>query len=150
MAAPPGEQLLLNIRIGRSEHRQLVTGMHVVADIMCSMCNTKLGWKYVDAAEAAQKYKVGKFILEKERVITKRHWDDVSSDTEELQATTPEKRSGKFDETPEEDEVEFDSDDEVECDDIFAGVWDPEVARRRRSRRKIQREPVDEVDYNSD
>ncbi|CRK35816.1 hypothetical protein BN1708_016471, partial [Verticillium longisporum] len=37
----------------------LVTGWHVVADITCAVCHAKLGWKYVDAREEAQKYKVG-------------------------------------------------------------------------------------------
>ncbi|OIW23520.1 yippee-like protein, partial [Coniochaeta ligniaria NRRL 30616] len=55
---------LLNIKIGSRENRQLVTGAHVVADISCAVCGTKVGWKYVQATEAAQKYKEGKFILE--------------------------------------------------------------------------------------
>ncbi|KAJ2968928.1 hypothetical protein NQ176_g8933 [Zarea fungicola] len=50
---------LLNIRIGRLESRQLVTGWHVVADIFCNLCSKKLGWKYVDAKDASQKYKLG-------------------------------------------------------------------------------------------
>ncbi|KAK1700226.1 Yippee/Mis18, partial [Colletotrichum godetiae] len=73
LIAPTGS--LANVRIGKCENRQLVTGWHVVADITCVLCNAKLGWKYVDAKELSQKYKVGKFILEVERVVPFRSWE---------------------------------------------------------------------------
>lgn len=71
---------LVNITVGRPEPRNLVTGAHVVADINCTTCGVKIGWKYVDAREQAQKYKVGKFILETERVVLLRTWEDVPAD----------------------------------------------------------------------
>lgn len=37
----------VNVTAGHPEHRVLMTGMHVVADITCSSCGTELGWKYV-------------------------------------------------------------------------------------------------------
>ncbi|KXH60056.1 hypothetical protein CNYM01_07851 [Colletotrichum nymphaeae SA-01] len=74
---------LANVRIGKCENRQLVTGWHVVADITCVLCSAKLGWKYVDAKELSQKYKVGKFILEVERVVPFRSWEDVVDVQEE-------------------------------------------------------------------
>ncbi|KAK0721058.1 yippee zinc-binding/DNA-binding /Mis18, centromere assembly-domain-containing protein [Lasiosphaeris hirsuta] len=112
---------LVNIRVGRAENRQLVTGAHVVADIWCVVCSTKIGWKYVDAREAAQKYKVGKFILETQRVVTQHSWDDITDD---------------------DGVIVFDSEDEDECDDIFAGVWDPDVvAKRRRGKVTNMRRP---------
>ncbi|CAD6444332.1 34696e2f-a8a8-4c3a-bcd1-656244ec77ca [Sclerotinia trifoliorum] len=58
---------LANIRVGRPVNRELLTGHHVVADVNCMVCNTLLGWKYVDARELGQKYKIGKFILETKR-----------------------------------------------------------------------------------
>ncbi|KPM42031.1 hypothetical protein AK830_g4540 [Neonectria ditissima] len=122
--APPASQTLLNIRIGRSENRQLVTGWHVVADINCSSCATKLGWKYVDAKEQGQKYKVGKFILETERVVTQRIWEDVPVDQRGDTSVVGEQDDG---------EIVFDSDDDDECEDVFAGVWDAEAVGRRRS-----------------
>lgn len=73
----------MNITVGRPEPRNLVTGAHVVADINCSTCGVKIGWKYVDAREQAQKYKVGKFILETERVMLFRSWEDVQPGDEE-------------------------------------------------------------------
>ena len=36
----------------------LITGLHTVADIFCTVCNTNLGWKYEAAFEEGQKYKV--------------------------------------------------------------------------------------------
>jgi hypothetical protein len=54
-SAPGTSPLLLNVRIGKNENRQLVTGWHVVADITCGTCSINLGWKYVDAKEQSQK-----------------------------------------------------------------------------------------------
>lgn len=171
---------LVNVAVGSPEKRSLVTGMHVVADITCATCGVKIGWKYVDAREQAQKYKVGKFILETERVALHRTWEDapaggpggeggaprahfysssapaesfgggrrasglgarrkVSCSSEEAGLAD----GGELGEEDEEDgsldqsdgEVMFDSEDEDECEDIFAGTWDAAtVARRRGSR----------------
>ncbi|KAF5596932.1 yippee family protein [Fusarium subglutinans] len=129
--APPAAQTLSNIRVGKSENRQLVTGWHVVADINCGSCSTKLGWKYVDAKEQGQKYKVGKFILEMERVVTYRSWEDAI-DENVAETATPGKDG-------EEEDIEFDSDDDDECEDIFAGTWDPEVVEERRRRMMSRR-----------
>jgi hypothetical protein len=151
--APPAEQDLANVRVGRNENRQLVTGWHVVADISCTMCSSKLGWKYVDAKEPSQKYKVGKFILETERVMTHRQWGDVLVETVDLSLEDEKDdrhrrfRDDDAEEQQEEDdndEIEFDSGNDDECEDIFAGTWDAETVARRRSsvgvRRKSQPE----------
>lgn len=101
----------------------------MVADITCGTCSSKLGWKYVDAKEQSQKYKVGKFILETERVMTHRSWEDacVPEMEEPEESLEPARESGG------EEEVVFDSDDEDECDDIFAGTWNAETVAKRRS-----------------
>ncbi|KAK2021136.1 yippee-domain-containing protein, partial [Colletotrichum zoysiae] len=108
-------------------NRQLVTGWHVVADITCVLCSAKLGWKYVDAKELSQKYKVGKFILEVERVVPFRSWEDAPAGG----------RGISQDDGEEEEEVDvvFDSEDEDDLEDLFSGNWDPEVVAKRRSRR---------------
>ncbi|KAL2130951.1 hypothetical protein VTI74DRAFT_5734 [Chaetomium olivicolor] len=119
---------LVNVKVGKAEKRELVTGQHIVADISCVTCGTVVGWKYVDAREPEQRYKVGKFILETRRVVGSHSWEDM---------VVPETDEGHPDDQRDDcnDAVVFDSDDEDECDDIFAGVWDPEVvAERRRSR----------------
>lgn len=84
-----------------------------------------LGWKYVDAAEETQKYKVGKFILETGRII--KHTLDEDEDFEN--AEYGRYRHGG------EDEVEFDSQDEDECEDLFSGIWTAKLASARRRRK---------------
>jgi hypothetical protein len=83
-----------------------------------------LGWKYVAAEEEGQRYKVGKFILETRRVVRSTEWErgDQGMGEEE----------GKG-------EVEFDSQDEEECEDLFSGIWSPQLARRRRKNRAFGR-----------
>lgn len=63
----------MNIVLGQKENRQLITGLHTVADVHCCDCNEVLGWKYIQAFEAQQKYKEGKFILEKPKIV-KENW----------------------------------------------------------------------------
>ena len=41
----------INVDVGEKEDRVLMTGLHTVADIFCSSCSTRLGWKYVEAFE---------------------------------------------------------------------------------------------------
>ena len=56
----------INVRCGVSEERMLTTGLHTVCDVSCAECEGSLGWKYVRAHESSQKYKEGKYILEKQ------------------------------------------------------------------------------------
>jgi len=65
---------VVNVRLGTPEDRHLITGRHTVADIHCACCNTVLGWKYQKAYESSQKYKEGKFILEKALVNREGAW----------------------------------------------------------------------------
>jgi hypothetical protein len=83
-----------------------------------------LGWKYVDAAEESQKYKVGKFILETKRIVKGAEWDE--SINEEDNGMVLDKKD---------EDVEFDSQDEDECEDLFSGIWTPQLASTRRKRR---------------
>ena len=63
----------LNVDIGPKEDRHLRTGLHTVADVYCSDCREVLGWKYERAYEESQKYKEGKYILEKSKIV-KDNW----------------------------------------------------------------------------
>ncbi|KAI1085307.1 yippee-domain-containing protein [Whalleya microplaca] len=132
---------LINIKVGKPETRQLVTGSHVVADITCAVCHAKVGWKYVNAKEESQKYKVGKFILETQRVVDFRSWEDVVVD----EAPEIEMELKGLAMSDGEEPVVFDSDDEDECEDLFAGTWDPEVVAKRRGR-KVNRRPKKSAD----
>jgi hypothetical protein len=146
---------LLNIKIGSRENRQLVTGAHVVADISCAMCGTKIGWKYVQATEQSQKYKEGKYILETQRVVAFRSWEDIenvpgvnasnsradsatSRRTSYLRKSVDSENSSNVGKSEDDDPnqgIVFDSEDEEECEDIFAGTWDPAVVSKRRQKK---------------
>uniref|UniRef100_A0A7C9D4G7 Protein yippee-like n=1 Tax=Opuntia streptacantha TaxID=393608 RepID=A0A7C9D4G7_OPUST len=63
----------MNVEVGPKEDRQLMTGLHTVADIYCGDCRQVLGWKYLRAYESSQKYKEGKFIFEKSKIV-KEDW----------------------------------------------------------------------------
>lgn len=65
----------VNVTFGPREDRLLMTGIHTVMDIYCADCESLLGWKYEEAFEPSQKYKVGKYILEKERLHRISHID---------------------------------------------------------------------------
>lgn len=120
---------LVNTKVGRPVSRQLVTGAHVVADISCLVCGQVVGWKYVDAKEAAQRYKIGKFILETRRVVGARAWEDVEGEVNGMDEGVVNN------EVEREETVVFDSEDEDECEDLFTGVWDADAVRKRRQRR---------------
>lgn len=128
---------LVNIRVGRAEDRNLVTGPHTVADITCAGCGAVVGWKYLDARDPGQRYKVGKFILETRRVVGFQSWEDLDVADVDVAEESDESQDGGDEEEEEEEDgvVVFDSEDEDECDEIFAGVWDAKVvAKRRRSK----------------
>ncbi|KAK7473105.1 hypothetical protein VKT23_001206 [Stygiomarasmius scandens] len=63
-----------NVKLGNKEDRPLLTGVHTVADVICLGCNERLGWFYHKASEYSQKYKEGKYLLEKERLIKENAW----------------------------------------------------------------------------
>ncbi len=43
----------------------MLTGRHMVRDVSCKSCDTKLGWIYEFATEENQRYKEGRVILER-------------------------------------------------------------------------------------
>eukprot|EP00262_Sarcandra_glabra_P007074 TRINITY_DN1963_c0_g2_i1.p1 TRINITY_DN1963_c0_g2~~TRINITY_DN1963_c0_g2_i1.p1 ORF type:complete len:129 (+),score=19.94 TRINITY_DN1963_c0_g2_i1:79-465(+) len=59
---------VVNVSVGPKEDRMMITGMHTVSDIFCVNCGSIVGWKYEAAYEKSQKYKEGKFILERFKV----------------------------------------------------------------------------------
>ncbi|KDP45867.1 hypothetical protein JCGZ_15311 [Jatropha curcas] len=60
---------VVNITVGAMEERMMLSGMHTVADIFCCCCGQIVGWKYEAAHEKSQKYKEGKFVLERGRIV---------------------------------------------------------------------------------
>ena len=120
---------LPNTNIHKPVSRQLVTGAHTVSDVSCMFCDSILGWKYVAAEEDSQKYKVGKYILETKRVSIATQWEDEIGSAEIDKALF----------FNNDEAVEFDSQDEDECEDLFAGLWSPATALKRRQTRKFGR-----------
>ena len=55
----------INITQGPLEDRPMRTGLHTVCDIYCMYCQALVGWKYERAYEPREKYKEGKYILER-------------------------------------------------------------------------------------
>jgi hypothetical protein len=53
------------VKVGKGERAQLRTGIHVIADLTCGVCDDDepIGWKYLSTEQADQKYKENKFIL---------------------------------------------------------------------------------------
>lgn len=108
-----------------------------------------MGWKYVEAQEESQRYKVGKFILETKRIRGAVDWEDgddgmggghfdIDHGAKDKRLSMPPEVMRKPRVGHEHEpavELEFDSQDEDECEDLFAGVWTPELAFKRRSKR---------------
>ncbi|XP_058109116.1 protein yippee-like [Magnolia sinica] len=59
---------VVNVTVGPKEDRMMMTGLHTVADIFCVGCGSIVGWKYEAAHDKSQRYKEGKFILERFKV----------------------------------------------------------------------------------
>ncbi|XP_027910392.1 protein yippee-like At5g53940 isoform X2 [Vigna unguiculata] len=64
-----GNRIDVNFTIGVLEERMMLSGLHTVADIFCCCCGQIVGWKYESAHERSQKYKEGKFVLERGRIV---------------------------------------------------------------------------------
>ncbi|XP_030540487.1 protein yippee-like [Rhodamnia argentea] len=60
---------VVNVSTGEREERMMMTGMHTVADIFCVVCGAIVGWKYETAHEKSQKYKEGKSVLERIKLV---------------------------------------------------------------------------------
>ena len=75
---------VINVFLGPESEKEMMTGRHIVADIYCAQCSIVIGWTYVSvslhlspashfaclasqlkAFEKDQKYKEGKFIIER-------------------------------------------------------------------------------------
>ncbi|KAB1221973.1 hypothetical protein CJ030_MR2G007009 [Morella rubra] len=59
---------VVNVTHGPQEERLMLSGLHTVQDIFCCCCGQYVGWKYVAAHDKNQKYKEGKFVLERWRI----------------------------------------------------------------------------------
>ncbi|XP_054812691.1 protein yippee-like At5g53940 [Prosopis cineraria] len=60
---------VVNVTAGVLEERMMLSGLHTVADVFCCCCGQIVGWKYETVHEKSQKYKEGKFVLERGRIV---------------------------------------------------------------------------------
>ena len=56
----------VNVDLGPEKDKIMMTGLHTVKSVICKPCRQVIGWTYVFAYEPREKYKEGKFIIEKE------------------------------------------------------------------------------------
>ena len=59
----------MNIIVGQNHDKELITGLYTIAEIFCCNCGQELGWKYIRASEDRQKFKEGKFIIERAKIV---------------------------------------------------------------------------------
>ncbi|XP_056172826.1 protein yippee-like At5g53940 isoform X2 [Syzygium oleosum] len=67
--SPRISSLGVNFTLGTLEERIMLSGLHTVGDIFCCCCGQSVGWKYEAAHEKSQKYKEGKFVLERGCIV---------------------------------------------------------------------------------
>lgn len=127
---------LPNTRTDTPSQRQLVTGVHTVCDVRCLFCNSMLGWKYEGAEEDSQRYKVGKYILETKMVCPSSDWNVECAENLPSSSTSQQKVGSVGKDL---EDIEFDSQDEEECEDLFAGIWSPSLASRRRQGKRVEK-----------
>jgi len=110
---------VVNVDTGPTENRLLLTGLHVVCDIYCNACDTRLGWKYVEAFEESQKYKEGKFILEKAMIVKEA---ELRRRESEKDAHAAEQRADEGVHEDDGDDYEEDEEEDEEEDDDEAAA----------------------------
>ena len=94
------------------------------------------------AEEESQRYKVGKFILETKKTSSSSFWEHEEV-SEQLAgrgsdlAVWPMQLDEQLGAQATEGNIVFDSQDEDECEDLFAGVWSPALATKRRQGKKF-------------
>lgn len=55
-----------NFYFGPAEEKELMTGKHIVRDAFCSNCDSYFGWTYDFAYEDKERYKVSRFVVERQ------------------------------------------------------------------------------------
>ncbi|KAK4253244.1 hypothetical protein QN277_010571 [Acacia crassicarpa] len=60
---------VVNVTFGQEEQREMIGGLHTVVDMFCVSCGFDVGWKFLSAQQQTEQYKVGKFILERFKLL---------------------------------------------------------------------------------
>merc|ERR1711962_557209 len=72
---------VVNVSHSAAACRIMLTGRHIVRDVYCKGCETKLGWMYEFATHDDQQYKEGKTILERALICEKEGFLDDQLNT---------------------------------------------------------------------
>lgn len=80
MFSAPSPLQVVNLQQSEVQDRVMLTGRHMVRDVSCKNCNSKLGWMYEFATEESQRYKEGRVILERALVRESEGLEHVPSD----------------------------------------------------------------------
>ena len=84
--------LAVNVDLGPAKDKVMMTGLHTVKSVMCKSCREVIGWTYVFAYEASEKYKEGKFIIERSFMIKDKIPNMNSEENKEMvESDEPEK-----------------------------------------------------------
>jgi len=71
---------VVNLDYSEVQDRIMLTGRHMVRDVSCKRCKTKLGWMYEYATDESQRYKEGRVILERALVTESEGFEELCSD----------------------------------------------------------------------
>lgn len=71
---------VVNLDYSEVQDRIMLTGRHMVRDVSCKRCKTKLGWMYEYATDESQRYKEGRVILERALVTESEGFEEQCSD----------------------------------------------------------------------
>jgi len=72
---------VVNLQHSDVQERVMLTGRHMVRDVSCKNCNSKVGWLYEFATEDSQRYKEGRVILERALVRESEGFERNMSDS---------------------------------------------------------------------
>lgn len=76
----------INVDFGPEKNKVMMTGLHTVKSVICKCCRQVIGWTYVYAYEESEKYKEGKFIVEREYMAkNSKNIPEYNDDDEEIE-----------------------------------------------------------------
>ena len=67
--------------MGKEKTQEMITGVHKIRSVSCKKCKTTIGWTYVFAYEESEKYKEGKFIIERAHISKKNRKNHIRNDS---------------------------------------------------------------------
>ncbi|XAR71607.1 hypothetical protein NMG60_11017964 [Bertholletia excelsa] len=59
----------MNVALGPKEDKELMTGLYAICEVYCRNCGEVVGWKYLRSYDPRQRYKEGRFVIEKAKIL---------------------------------------------------------------------------------